>query len=118
VPNLSAWLGDVDALVCMGGYNTLAEALARGTPTVCVPRVAPRREQLIRARAFSSRGLLRIVELDALSPERLRAEVAAALASPPGDVASRVREALDLGGARRAAAHLLELAEAAAPVAA
>ena len=53
VPALTRWLDRVDALVCMGGYNTMAEAVSRGTPTVCVPRTRPRVEQLIRARAFA-----------------------------------------------------------------
>ena len=42
VRGLDAWFVAVDCLVCMGGYNTIAEALSRGTPTVCVPRVVPR----------------------------------------------------------------------------
>ena len=57
VPELAGWFGAVDALVCMGGYNTLLEALVRGTPTVCVPRTTPRSEQLIRARALADLGL-------------------------------------------------------------
>ena len=44
-----------------GGYNTLAEAALHAVPAVCVPRVAPRSEQLIRARAFERLGLLRLL---------------------------------------------------------
>lgn len=114
VRNLSDWFPKVDALVCMGGYNTLTEAVAMGTPTVCVPRVSPRSEQLIRARAFAGRGLLRFVRPDGLDPTRLRAEVAAVLAGPPRAVlAERARANLGLSGARVAARHLLELAQAA-----
>ena len=47
VSGLDGAFGVVDALVTMGGYNTLAEALVRGTPAVCVPRVRPRTEQSI-----------------------------------------------------------------------
>ena len=39
-----------DAVVAMGGYNTVCELLAKGKRTLIVPRVAPRQEQLIRAR--------------------------------------------------------------------
>ena len=53
VPHLSALFEEVDALVCMGGYNTLVEAAALGVPTICVPRVKPRIEQLLRAEAFA-----------------------------------------------------------------
>ena len=106
VPSLPSELSSLDALVCMGGYNTLAEAAASGVPTVCTPRVEPMRDQLIRARAFSSRGLLRVVEPGLLTPELLRTEVEGALAAGPSPVGTR----LDLGGSRRAAHHLLELA--------
>jgi len=110
IPELARKLGQVDALVCMGGYNTLAEALAAATPAVCVPRVVPRREQLIRARAFGDRGLVRLVEPSELNPERLRAEIEAALGTDRSALASRIAGSLSLDGARRAAEALLELA--------
>jgi predicted glycosyltransferase len=55
------------AVVTMGGYNSLLECVALNRPTVVVPREEPRREQLIRARIFERRGLVRVVrqsELD------------------------------------------------------
>jgi predicted glycosyltransferase len=107
VPALSAQFGSLDALVCMGGYNTLAEAAASGVATVCVPRVRPRREQLIRARMFERRGLVRVVEPRRLDPGVLRAEVQSAIEDEPNDPPDDV---LDLGGARRAAERLLEVA--------
>jgi predicted glycosyltransferase len=112
VPDLSAEFPSLDALVCMGGYNTLTEAAASGVSTVCVPRVEPRQEQLIRARAFAERGLVTVVEPRRLDPAVLGAEVESALArdhdgeTPESD--------LDLDGARRAACELLELAADAA----
>jgi predicted glycosyltransferase len=107
VPGLSAQFGSLDALVCMGGYNTLTEAAASGVATVCVPRVEPRREQLIRARMFERRGLVRVVEPRRLDPVVLRAEVESAIENDPADPPERV---LELDGARRAAEHLLEVA--------
>ena len=106
VPSITSEFSSLDALVCMGGYNTLAEAVASGVPTVCVPRVEPRRDQLIRAQAFARRGFLRLLEPDRLTPEALRAEVESALVTR----AFRPRAKLDLGGGRRAAHHLIELA--------
>jgi predicted glycosyltransferase len=106
VAGLPSEFANLDALVCMGGYNTLAEAAACGVPTVCVPRSEPTRDQLIRARAFESRGLLRIVPREELDPDLLRAEVETTLAEAHRDA----RPALDLGGDRRAAHHLLEVA--------
>jgi predicted glycosyltransferase len=108
VPDLSSEFASLDALVCMGGYNTLTEAAACGVSTVCVPRVRPRSEQLIRAKAFARRGLLTLLEPRRLDPAVLGAEVESALArQAPGKSATHD---LDLGGARRAACDLLELA--------
>jgi predicted glycosyltransferase len=106
VPSLTSEFSSLDALVCMGGYNTLAESVARRVPTVCVPRVQPRREQLIRAEAFSRSGLIRLLEPDRLTPAVLRTEIDAALIGR----AFRPRTKLDLGGGRRVAHHLMELA--------
>jgi predicted glycosyltransferase len=110
VHQMQRWFRHADALVCMGGYNSLLEAVSSGTPTVCVPRVRPRREQLIRARAFADKGLLQVLEPDALSGDRLRAAIESALITPRPLMAEKVRETLDLGGSWRAASHLLELA--------
>jgi predicted glycosyltransferase len=110
VRGLDAWFDAIDCLVCMGGYNTIAEALSRGTPTVCVPRVVPRTEQLIRAEAFSRLGLMHYVHPDRLTGDSLRSEVVAALADSRADLRARAQATLGFDGAERAAAFLLELA--------
>jgi predicted glycosyltransferase len=112
VPNVSRAFPYTNALVCMGGYNTLVEAVASGVPTVCVPRIRPRTEQLIRARSLERFGLVRVVEPQRLDAAVLRLEVEAALREP-ADPAGRDSGVLDLGGARRAALHLRQLATAA-----
>jgi predicted glycosyltransferase len=109
VQGVSSWFSHVDALVCMGGYNTLCEAASRGTPTVCVPRAQPRREQLIRARAFARFGLLRMLEPEHLDPNALAHEVAAAIGGDRAATAARAEATLGFGGARRAASELLRL---------
>ena len=48
----------------MGGYNTFCEILSFDKPALIVPRVAPRQEQLIRARRAAELGLI-----DMLLPE-------------------------------------------------
>jgi predicted glycosyltransferase len=111
-PDVSSWFSHVDALVCMGGYNTLCEATSRGTPTLCVPRVRPRREQLIRARAFGRLGLLRVAEPDVLTPDLLRREVAGLLGASRRRLAERAHAALGFDGAAAAATELLALARA------
>jgi predicted glycosyltransferase len=112
VPGLTRWFDRVDALVCMGGYNTMAEAVARGAPTVCVPRTRPRVEQLIRARAFARLDLSRVLEPRRLTAGALRREVEAVLGSPRRKRAARAASALGFDGARLAARQLVELAQA------
>jgi predicted glycosyltransferase len=115
VHRVQRWYPHVDALVAMGGYNTLVEAVSSGTPTVCVPRTIPRREQLIRARAFAARGLLWVIEPESLTVGGLAATVQEALGADRPALAERVRSTLDLLGAQRAAGHLIGLARAARP---
>lgn len=115
VGGLPQWFEKADALVCMGGYNTLAEAISTGTPAVCVPRTSPRSEQLIRARAFARMGLLRVLELDRLNAEALQEEIAIALASSRQAIAATAHSLFDFRGADRAAECLVELAQEAEP---
>jgi predicted glycosyltransferase len=113
VHQVQRWFPHAGALVCMGGYNSVLEAVSSGTPTICVPRTLPRREQLIRARAFAARGLLQVVEPEALTSRSLALAIQGGLGTPRAVMAQRAAAALDLDGARRAAALLLGLALAA-----
>ncbi len=110
IPHLSALFWSVDALVCMGGYNTLCEAVSKGLPTVCVPRMVPRTEQLIRAKAFQKLGLLRAIRPDQLNVEILRAEIGLALQQSRPELLARGQKHLSFDGARQAARRLLALA--------
>lgn len=112
VEELPQWFAVSDALVCMGGYNTLTEAILTATPTVCVPRVLPRTEQHIRAKAFARLGLVRLIEPSELSVQRLRREIASSLALGRQTVSERTETVIELNGATRAARQLLELADA------
>lgn len=66
------------AVVCMGGYNTACEVLDRGLPALMVPRVTPRREQLVRATALDHRGLVTMRHPHGLGPASVAAWVATA----------------------------------------
>jgi predicted glycosyltransferase len=70
-PDMPALLASADAVVAMAGYNTVCEVLAAGTPTVLVPRVAPRTEQSIRARRLADLGLVRTLAPAEATPRRL-----------------------------------------------
>jgi predicted glycosyltransferase len=76
------------------------------------PRVSPRTEQLIRARAFEQLGLLRVLEPSQLTSERLRAEIATVLGTVRDDLKARAAKLIHFDGAQRAARQLLELAAA------
>ncbi|MFE1602550.1 glycosyltransferase family protein [Methylobacterium sp. ID0610] len=67
-------------VVAMGGYNTFCEILSFDRPALILPRVRPRREQLIRAEAAARLGLVETLAPDRADPERM----AAALAALPG----------------------------------
>lgn len=70
---------DAAATVSMGGYNTVCELVAARTPTLVVPRCSPRREQVVRAERFADRGLLDVLALDDLTPERVQRWLAGAV---------------------------------------
>src|SRR5262249_6541165 len=71
VPHLTSLIATSDVVVSMAGYNTVSEILALGRPAVLVPRVAPRREQWIRARLLARRGLVHMLAPDRATPQRL-----------------------------------------------
>jgi predicted glycosyltransferase len=110
VPRLSTLFHSLNALVCMGGYNTLVEAAAHAVPTVCVPRVAPRSEQLIRAQAFERLGILKQLHPRELTPQSLGALIRATLATPRPVVRELVEASLNFDGAQNAAQELYSLA--------
>jgi predicted glycosyltransferase len=66
--------------VAMGGYNTFCEILSFDKRAILIPRVKPRREQLLRAKRAAALGLVR-----ALDPEGAHdpAVMAAALRGLP-----------------------------------
>lgn len=81
-------------LVTMGGYNTVCEALSFRKRALVVPRVTPRREQLIRAERFRERGLLDLLHPRALAPDVVSSWVEQNFGRP-------VHGRVDLGGLRR-----------------
>jgi predicted glycosyltransferase len=93
------------AVVAMGGYNTYCEILSFDKPALIVPRVAPRQEQLIRARRAAELGLIEM-----LLPEEADDAVrfAAALkALPDRDPPSKTNPGLTLLGL----GHISEIVE-------
>src|SRR5260370_37275767 len=93
VTNPDLLLSMADRVVVMGGYNTVCEALSLGKRTLVVPRVVPRREQLIRAERLQQMGLV-----DVLHPNDLSPAVLAEWLTRDGE-APHPRKGIDLGGA-------------------
>jgi predicted glycosyltransferase len=50
-----------DAVVCMGGYNSIAESVYFGKRPIVVPRVPGSEEQVLRAEGFRRLGLATVV---------------------------------------------------------
>jgi predicted glycosyltransferase len=101
VDDLQSTIAAADVVVSMGGYNAICEILSAERPAVIVPRVAPRREQLIRAEALSERGLVRTIHPYDLTPARIIAEIEELLGQTSGDNGD-----LNLNGLPAAAAEL------------
>ncbi len=83
-----------DLVVCMGGYNTLCEVLSVGARALVVPRAEPRREQLLRARAFDALGLVSSLHPDMLTPTLLVRHMADMLRNRSDQAATGHGEAL------------------------
>ncbi len=93
------------AVIQMAGYNSTLEALAAGIRPILVPRLAPRREQAIRAVRLAAMDVADVVDGD-VSPEELAWLLARPRILPPGALeAAGIR----LDGAERAAATIREL---------
>ncbi len=56
------------AVVAMAGYNTVTELLRAQKPSLLVPRVRPREEQLVRATQLQTAGLVDMLHPDEVSP--------------------------------------------------
>ncbi|MHB1510081.1 MAG: glycosyltransferase family protein [Acidimicrobiales bacterium] len=112
VADLAAVALGADCVVTRGGYNSLCELINLAVPTVVVPRMWPRREQLLRARAFAARGLVHVVEApqEALIPAVTKA-VSKAIGTPAG-----VRDELDCNGAQRVVRFLERTVKATRPI--
>ncbi|MGW9112115.1 glycosyltransferase family protein [Microbacterium sp. NPDC055683] len=110
VPDGARLVAEAAAVVGMGGYNTVCEALAADAPLLVVPRLAPRREQLIRAEALVRRGAVDLLLPEELSPGRIAEWTAAAVSRPP-----RLTSPVDLDGLSRIPALIAELVGDAAP---
>ncbi len=78
-------VGRADRVIAMGGYNTVCEVLSFEKPALIVPRVKPRREQIIRAERLRDLGLIHMLEIEKLSAPALTEWIAREIAPPKLD---------------------------------
>ena len=64
-----------DIVVCMGGYNTICEALSFKIMSLIIPRETPRKEQYIRAQAFNREGLVEFIPWTQLNEDNLENKI-------------------------------------------
>jgi len=101
-----------DRVIGMGGYNTVCEVLSFEKRALIIPRVKPRREQIIRAERLRDLGLIDMLTIDELSPRLLSEWMARDL--PPLKVEGRI----NLNGLDRLCVLAEEALAAARPAAA
>jgi len=96
-----------DAIVSMGGYNSVCEALVAARPLVIVPRATHKVEQQIRAETLAARGLARWVHPKDLGGPRLVEALRWAIGCDRRAHAERVREVIpSFDGAAQLVAYL------------
>lgn len=104
-PDFRRLVANCHLSISQAGYNTVMDVLAAGARAVLVPFAAAGEvEQTLRARRLAERGLVELVEADALSPKALAAAIDRAAARRPGP------SGIDLGGAAGTAAAVARLA--------
>jgi predicted glycosyltransferase len=99
-----SYISAADLVIAMAGYNTSVEILRMKTPAILVPRSGPSAEQRTRARLFSERHWVDMLDPDELTPENLARCISSHLKHPSGNKPSALP---NLNGAAVAAKHTL-----------
>jgi predicted glycosyltransferase len=81
--DLASYMVAANAVVSMGGYNTVCEILSLGKRAVIVPRTQPVQEQWIRAKRMAEMDLFQIIHPDRLTAEGLAAALMEQLTAQP-----------------------------------
>lgn len=88
-------LTQASRVIAMGGYNTTCELLSFQKRSLIVPRVKPRREQLVRARRLQRLGLVDVMHPSRVSARALSRWLAHSDEKPP------LGDRIDLNGLTR-----------------
>ena len=104
VTDSTSYISAADLVIAMAGYNTSVEILRNKTPAILIPRAGPSAEQRTRARLFSEKHWVDMIDPDELSPENLAERISTHLRHPNAIKPSTLP---NLGGAAVAAKHTL-----------
>lgn len=74
-----SYMNAADLVVSMAGYNTTMEILSSGKRAILIPRAGPSAEQRTRAKLFSERGWVEIIDPDELEPVTVSERIVASL---------------------------------------
>jgi predicted glycosyltransferase len=85
-----------DSVVTMGGYNSVCSVLSFGKRALVVPRVVPRKEQLVRAERLSQLGLIDLLHPDQLTTTAMNDWIMAKVVQAP-----KSSEMIDMRGLER-----------------
>ncbi len=104
VHDSTSYISAADLVIAMAGYNTTVEILRTKTPAILIPRTGPSAEQRTRARLFSERHWVDMIDPDELTPDILAQCITAHLRHPNGSKPSALP---NLSGAAVAAKYAL-----------
>ena len=102
-PNVPKLIREAAAVVCMAGYNSMAEVMATTTPALVVPRSTRRAEQPRRAAALAAAGAISTLPAERLSPDALSSWFSRAVQQ------RTLRDGVDLDGLTRVGGFAAEL---------
>ena len=83
--DLASYMVAADAVVSMGGYNTICEILSLGKRAIVVPRTEPVQEQWIRAERMAELGLFQAIHPDQLTAAGLGQALMVQLSAQGGE---------------------------------
>lgn len=94
IPEPARLIDQAACVISMGGYNSVSEILSFEKRALIIPRVRPRREQLIRAQHLSRLGVIDMTRPEKVTPQTIGRWVAENIGKP----APRVREKINMNG--------------------
>jgi predicted glycosyltransferase len=104
VTDSTSYISAADLVIAMAGYNTSVEILRNKTPAILIPRTGPSAEQRTRAKLFSAKRWVDMIDPDELTQENLAECICSHLRHPNGIKPGTLP---NLSGAAVAAKHTL-----------